>query len=85
MTLLFYYNGYSKWLYEDTCAKKKVDPDKNHPHFYTKYSDSKAGQNRWGGWDNAGRKVFKKLLQEISASRCTSAAQKAEDWALKAL
>ena len=85
MTLLFYYNGYSKWLYEEKCAKKKVDPDKNHPHFYTKYSDSKAGQNRWGGWGNAGRKMFKELLQEISATRRSSEARKAEAWALKAL
>ena len=85
MTLLFYFNGYEKWFYEEECAKKKVDLDKDKQAFYTKYSDSKAGQNKWGGWGIEGRKKFKEFRDEISDARGSKKSARAEEWALKAL
>ena len=62
-----------------------MELDKDHENFYTKYSDSKAGQNKWGGWGIEGRKKFKEFRDEISDARGSKVASRAEQWALKAL
>ncbi len=62
-----------------------MDLDKDEPDFYTMYLDSKAGQNKWGGWGIEGRNKFKEFRDEISDARGSKVSERAEQWALKAL
>ena len=85
ITCLMYENCYGKWLYEEECKKNKVPVDPKHKLATTLYSDCKVGQNRWGGWDKAGRMKYAVLVGKFKAARRKPRAAKVEEWALNAL
>jgi hypothetical protein len=71
--VLCFENNKTKWPYE---AKKGDDP-KNEA-METQYTCSKSGQNKFGGWNNAGRKRLVELVDKIKAARADPKSEKAE-------
>ena len=85
MTVCMYENCYHKWNYEEQCDRLGVPVDPKHKHSTTQYSDSRAGQNRWGGWISEGRKRYASLVLKFRAARRSSRAKDVEEWALNKL
>jgi hypothetical protein len=67
--VLMFENCYDKWQYmmEEKLAKRT--PNKKHKRMQTPYTDALAGQNKYGGWNVAGKKRFKALGDMIHAAQ----------------
>lgn len=80
MLIVLIENSYEKWMYHVDREKKtglKIDAwkkkckEKNVPFWEppTVYSDNKGGNDRYGGWSEAGRLRFKKVRAMIVQAR----------------
>lgn len=85
LALLMVENCEKKWRYVAKCKEDGVEVDKEHKNYVTRYTDSKAGQCKYGGWNGKGRKRFSQLLKEIMAARRSEEGEIAEKACLKAL
>ncbi len=67
--VLMFENCYDKWQYmmEEKMAGRKHD--NKHERMETPYMDSLAGQNKYGGWNVAGKRRFKALGDKIHAAQ----------------
>eukprot|EP00797_Seminavis_robusta_P004556 Sro1299_g260681.1 (241) ;mRNA; r:13605-14327 len=93
MTLLIYENSYTRWNLcfqpgNNDCGRKKwtapkSSKDSETKKFATKYSNSKVGNAKYGGWSNAGRRRYNALKLEVQDARAKPNAQDAEQQMLK--
>ncbi len=67
---VLFQNCYDKWVYIAEQRKKGNNKlDRKHPRMKCPYTDSDAGQKRWGGWNDVGRKRFKFYEEKIREAR----------------
>jgi hypothetical protein len=82
-------NAYDRWVFERDLKKKGLKYNKEDPlhvvAYTTKYSDSSAGQSKFGGWSAKGRKRFEKLTDIISKARAKPRGKAAEIQCLETL
>jgi hypothetical protein len=64
---LLFENAEQKWLYMARCQTQRIKPNKKSIKMETKYSSSKKGHNKFGGWDQLGRNRFMELRGIIAA------------------
>ena len=69
MLVSFFKNCYSKWKYIADCHKKNKAVDRNAKGFEVKFIESKKGQQKWGGWNDEGRKYNATIAAEINQAR----------------
>ena len=62
-------NCYTKWCYIRKQAKAGKDVDKKHKDYQTPHTESKKGVKHYGGWNKAGRKRYRELLDLIIDSK----------------
>jgi hypothetical protein len=67
---VLFQNCYDKWVYMAEERKKgNTKPDRKHPRMKCPYTDSDAGQKRWGGWNDVGRKRFREYEEKVREAR----------------
>lgn len=64
-------NCYKKWWYKEQMRREKKNVDPNHADMQTPYTDSKAGQKKFGGWNKAGIEKYDELCKLIKENRKT--------------
>ena len=69
LVLVLYENCGQRFPYTAECAAKNQTADKSHPRYQSKWSDSRAGQCKWGGWNLEGRKRYIELRDKISKAK----------------
>ncbi len=62
-------NCYPKWVYQEECRKKGLVADDNNELAKTPYTNSKAGQKKFGGWLKLGMDKYDELFQAIQKNR----------------
>ena len=83
--ILIVENCLKRWRYLYKCGEDGTPPDKKNAENKAKYSDSCAGQNRFGGWSPAGRQRFIALKARIGNARKRSHVEEVEKVCLDAL
>ena len=71
--------------YVAKCQEQGVKPKQDAPEYQSKWSDSHAGQCKWGGWDLAGRMRYIELQKKISKAKRKEHVGGVEARALKSL
>ena len=69
LCLLFYQNGEKRFPYVAQCAKNRQKPDKEHPNYQAKWSSSRSGQLRYGGWKPEGVEHFLLYRKKLAMIR----------------
>ena len=69
LVLTLYENCGQRFPYTASCLKSGEKPDIFHPKYQSKWSDSRSGQSKWGGFDLAGRQRFKQLREKIAKAK----------------
>ena len=69
--VLIWLNCYKKWRYRELLKRDEPDKevDEEHEDMKTPYTDSKGGQKKFGGWNEAGIKKFRELEESIKNNR----------------
>ena len=67
--VLLWENCYTKWCYIRKQQKAGQPVEKKHKHYQTPYTESKKGVRHYGGWNKAGRKRYRELLNLIIDSK----------------
>ena len=69
LIVLMWENCSKRFPYVAKCKKNEVAYDPTNPNYQTRWSNSSAGQNKFGGWDNDGRAHFVELCRVIKAAK----------------
>ena len=69
LVLVLYENCGQRFPYTAECIAKGAKPDMNHKRYQSRWSDSRAGQCKWGGWNLNGRKRYIELRSKISKAK----------------
>ena len=69
MVVLMWENCGQRFPYAVKCLKEGTKENKDAPEYQSKYSDSTCGQDKFGGWNAAGRIRFKELKRGIAKSK----------------
>jgi hypothetical protein len=67
--LVAYENCDKRWPYCYDCKQNGQKPDKTHKEYQTRWCDDGAGQNKFGGWTNEGRKRFSTHVTKIAYNK----------------
>lgn len=76
--VLIFMNCYFKWIYLADCKKKGIKENRSSPDFATPWTDVKAGQQKWGGWNDGGRALFKEICKKVDDGRKQDSGKEAE-------
>jgi len=66
---VLYENCYDKWQYLAECDKEGKKYDPKDPRMNCPYTDSDVGQNKYGGWNRAGRQRWIKVREKVQEAR----------------
>ena len=69
MVVAFFKNCFKKWEYVAKCHKEDKVVDRKNTDFKVDYIESKKGQQKWGGWNDKGRKYHSDIALEINNAR----------------
>ena len=67
--VLVFENCEEKWKYLVKCKRNGTKEDRSHDEYVSPFTDVRAGQQRWGGWNENGRKRHKELCKLIGDAR----------------
>ncbi len=67
--VLMFLNCHKKWEYLKTCKLESKKEDRSHEDYKSPYTEVAKGQQKYGGWNLAGKKKFKELCILISEAR----------------
>ena len=85
MVLLCFENGERRFKYYLDCAKENPpgEVDHNDERFQTRWSNSSAGQNKFGGWTPKGRQRFSALCKTICRAKKSPHVKAVEEHTLR--
>lgn len=69
MIVVMFENCGQRFPYAAKCTKKGEKIKEDHPDNQAKYSDSTAGQSKYGGWNLEGRTRYNKIRKLISKAK----------------
>ena len=69
LVLVMYENCGQRFPYTAECNRKGIKVDQNHKRYQSRWSDNRAGQCKWGGWNLNGRKRYIELRTKISKAK----------------
>ena len=69
LIVLMWENCSKHFPYVAKCKRDGVDSDPTNPNYQTHWSNSLAGQNKFGGWNDDGRARFVELRRVIGAAK----------------
>ena len=85
LVLVLYENCGQRFPYTAECMTKGRKVDQDHPRYQSRWSDARAGQCKWGGWNLDGRKRYKELRGKISKAKRKEHVEAVESRALAEL
>ena len=85
MVVAIFKNCEKKWEYIAECHQKNKKVDRKHKNFKVSYIESKKGVQRWGGWNEVGRKFHADIAVEINAARAQEHVKEMEKACLERL
>ena len=69
LIVLMWENCSKRFPYVAKCKKNEVKYDPTNPNYQTRWSNSSAGQNKFGGWNDDGRARFVELCRAIKTAK----------------
>ena len=66
LVLVLYENCGQRFPYTAECMAAGTKPDQNHVRYQSRWSNARAGQCKWGGWNLDGRVRYIELRDKIS-------------------
>ena len=85
MVVAFFKNCFKKWEYVAKCHKEDKVVDRKNKDFKVDYIESKKGQQKWGGWNDKGRKYHSDIALEINNARAQDHVKEMEQACLACL
>ena len=82
LVLVLYENCGQRFPYSADCQKKGLKVDKSHKKYQSRWTDARAGQCKWGGWNLKGRMRYIELRGKISKAKRKEHVQAVEAHAL---
>ena len=82
LCLLFYQNGEKRFPYVAECTKKRQTVDQKSANYVAKWSSSKTGQSRYGGWSKEGVEHFLLYRKKMAKVRRMESTHRVEEDAL---
>ena len=85
MVVAIFKNCLDKWKYIADCHKKNTKVDRKNNKFKVDFIESKKGQQKWGGWNEEGRKYHADIAVEINQARAQEHVKEMEKACLQRL
>ena len=81
--LVVWINCIHRWKYIVECNKKGVSEDRKSDEYQVPFTSDKQGQQKWGGWNKAGKEYYNEAVKLCMEGRAKEATARFEQECLE--